>query len=443
MKGFYLSLFCLYTVVSYAQSVSEEKLDTYFEILDTNDRSSGSIALRADGKLIYQNAFGLKNLEDGHKIKPDSKTAFRIGSISKMFTSVMVFQMVEQGKLSLDDHLSKFYPSVPLASEITIDQMLQHSSGIHSFTSDPEYLDYMETEQSHKEMMARIYSSKPDFKPGERNGYSNSNYVLLGYILEKASGMSYGELLENSIAKPLKLKSTYYGGAINVKKEAQSFAWNGVGWEFETETDMSIPHGAGSVVSTPADLTNFITALFNDKLISKESLEIMTTTTDRYGRGIFEEEVEGKKVFGHTGGIDGFNSYLKYSLEDKLAVGFTANAARTDNDAVAVNLMREYWGLDWDLPVFKNIAVDPEVLKLLEGVYVSEAFPIDITVRASGSALFAQATGQPEFLLEPTDEFVFAFEQAGIVMTFTQDDIGEYCCFRLNQGTIETQFVKK
>lgn len=445
MNRLCLFLLSIITLSGYSQHISEKKLNSYFEILDTNDRSSGSIALRADGKLIYQNAFGLKNLEDSQKIKPDSKTAYRIGSISKMFTSVLVFQMVEQGKLSLNDPLSKFYPSVPFASEITIDQMLQHSSGIHSFTDDPDYPEYMEVEQSHKQMMARIYASKPDFKPGEKNSYSNANYLILGYILEKVSGLSYAELLEKNIVKPLRLKRTYYGGTIDAQKrnEAASFSWTGASWDFEKETHMSIPHGAGAVVSTPEDLTRFVTALFKGKLISKESLAIMTSTTEGYGRGIFEEEINGKKVFGHSGGIDAFVSFLKYSVEDEVAVAFTANVGRINNENMVKNLFNEYWGVPWDLPVYKNIVVDSEVLKGLEGVYSSEAFPMDIAVRATDKVLYARATGQPELALEPTDDFVFEFERAGIVMTFTRNEEGENCCFRLNQGDFEAEFIKK
>lgn len=440
-----LAFFLIPTYSMTAQSSDFERLDQFMDTLEVHQRTSGSLALRADGKLVFSRSIGLRNIIEGDLILPDEETVFRVGSISKTFTSVLVLQQVEKGSLNLDDKLSKWYPSVPNASKITLRQMLNHSSGIFSITADPTYLEYMETEQTHSQMLQRIYGFEAAFEPGSKHAYSNSNYVLLGYILEKVTGMSYGELVNKNIVKPLKLKRTYYGGAIDPQgqNEAFSYEWNGNGYTPSTETDMSIPHGAGSMVSTAEDLTVFITGLFKGKLIGEMMLAEMVSVEDGYGLGIFPVELNGKEGFGHNGGIDDFVATVAYFNEDELAVAYTSNVARYDIDEISETAVRAFYGSDFEIPVFKVVKLDAEYLESLVGTYKSESFPLPIEVRTNGFQLTAQAEGQPELPLQAEGDNVFTLERAGIIMTFTADESGAFCCFHLDQGQFQADFKKE
>ncbi|MCE2495593.1 MAG: beta-lactamase family protein [Flavobacteriales bacterium] len=437
--------FVLFSAAIFAQDFNTQQLSNYLDTLNAHQRASGALALRADGKLLFSKSIGVRNTDESGNVAPDDKTAFRIGSISKTFTAVMIMQLVQKGDVSLDDPLSNWYPSVPNAANITIKQMLNHSSGIYSITSDPEYLEYMETAQTHEQMLQRIYEFEPAFAPGTKHSYSNSNFVLLGYILEKETGISYAQLVEKKITKPLKFKRTYYGGPIDPQgqNEAQSYEWDGRRWIPSTETDMSIPHGAGSMVSTAEDLTTFITALFSGKLIGDDQLSQMTTVEDGYGLGIFPIDVHGKEGFGHNGGIDDFAAVLVYVPEDDLAIAFTANVVRYDIDEMRAVAASAFYGDILEMPTFVQVDLSPEYLHSLEGTYKSETFPLPIEVRTNGAQLTAQAEGQPELPLEPQGDDVFTLERAGIVMTFSKDESGEFCCFHLEQGQFVADFKKE
>ena len=322
-----------------AQQLNTAKLDSLLTSLAANNKMMGSLALSHDGKVVYSRAFGYAQLAPKAPATP--ATRYRIGSISKMFTTVMILQLVEEKKLTLDTKLDKFFPQVPNAKTITIDQLLSHHSGIHNFTNDPAYLGYMTQPKTEAEMVAIIAAAKPDFEPGAKGEYSNSNFLLLGYIVEKLAKMPYAQALQKRIAKKAGLKDTYYGGKIDPsKQEALSYEANAGSWKLSPETDMSIPGGAGALVSTPTDLDHFLEALFGGKLVSASSLATMQTVSDNYGRGMFQMPFGTKKSYGHTGGIDGFGSSSAYFPDDKLAIALTSNAADFSPNDVMIGAMR-------------------------------------------------------------------------------------------------------
>jgi D-alanyl-D-alanine carboxypeptidase len=315
MKRIFLSLmlagFALFLQAQTA--LNSQSLDSLMRLLEANDKLMASVSLMQDGEIIYSNAIGFRDIEK--QLKNDENTVFRIGSISKMFTSVMILQLVDEGKLRTDDKLAAFFPDIPEAENITLEHLLRHRSGIFSITDDSLYLTYNTTFQPKEKMLERIKSSKRVFAPDEKTEYSNSNYILLGYILEKITGKAYQVNLQERIAGPLDLKSTNYGGKIiSGNNEAASYRFDGK-WIPEDETDMSVPGGAGALVSTPTELNHFITALFTNELLSESSMEAMTKLVNNFGYGIFAMPFYENKALGHTGGIDGFRSSLLYFPE--------------------------------------------------------------------------------------------------------------------------------
>ncbi|MBK0378632.1 serine hydrolase domain-containing protein [Mucilaginibacter segetis] len=437
MKKYLPGLLLLFAAVNtaVAQDFDKQKLDSLLDVLAAGNKSTGSLAISKNGQIIYQKATGFIDIRAQ---KPANvQTKYRIGSISKMFTGVMVFQLIEEGKLSLQTKLSQFYPQIPNADKITIGNMLNHHSGLFNITTDPEFLTYMATPQTHQQMLAKMAAHQPDFEPGTRMAYSNTNFILLGYILEKITGKAYPDLVKQRIINKIGLKNTYYGGKINTaNNEALSYNYKGK-WDLMPESDMSIPGGAGAMVSTPTDLDRFIEALFAGKLISAASLEQMKTITDNIGMGMFSIPFYENKGYGHNGTIDGFRSTLVYFPDDKLAVAYIKNGGNYEPNDVLIGALSVCFNKPYNLPQF--IQINPAQLDKYIGVYASTQVPLKITVTKNGDVLMAQPAGQPAFVLEPTKtKHRFVFKAAGVVMEFNPDNEQ----FTLKQGGGEFLFTK-
>lgn len=406
--------------VAFAQLHEKEKLDRYFDTLAVNNKFMGSVAIAQNGKLLYTKAVGYAAIEN--KVKATPQTKYRIGSISKSFTSVLVFLAIEEGKLDLDQTIEHYFPTIPHTDKITISHLLNHRSGIHNFTDDEVYSTYNTQPKTEAEMLHIIAEGGSDFQPDSKAAYSNSNYVLLTYILEKTYKKPYSILLKEKITDPIGLKHTYLGAEIDVnKQEAQSYKSLSNGERAE-ETAISIPLGAGGIVSTPTELTTFISALFSGKLVAEQSLETMKTIRDNYGMGLFQMPFYDKYGFGHSGGIDGFSSLYSYFPEDKLAFALTSNVPGYNNNDIAIAVLSAAYDKPFDLPKLAAYEVTEEELQQYLGTYSSEQVPLKITISKKGTTLIAQATGQASFPLHATEEHVFRFDQAGIVLTFNPSE---------------------
>ncbi len=405
---------------SKAQEFKKEKLDQYLETLEVHNKLMGALVLSHEGEIVYSKSIGFSDLES--QKRTDLETRYRVGSITKMFTSSLTFKAIEEGKLTLEQQLDDFYPEVVNASKICISHLLNHNSGIHSFTSDPDYLTYHTKPKSRAEMLELIVSAKSDFEPGSKGQYSNSNYVLLTLILEKIYQKEYGDLLKEKITEPLGLQNTYLGGKTDLENH-ESFSYKFTGtWEKESETDMSIPLGAGAIVSNTTDLIRFIEALFGGQIISHESLEQMIEIKDNFGRGIFKFPLNEKSSYGHGGGIDGFVSMLSYFPEDKLAFVLATNGSNYDNNKVAIGALSIYFGLPFEIPVFNNVTLTEADLEKYLGVYANPDAPMEITITKKGNTLIGQGTGQPSFPLDPVEKDKFEFNRAGLVLEFIPGD---------------------
>ncbi|MES2266611.1 MAG: serine hydrolase domain-containing protein [Bacteroidota bacterium] len=420
----------------HAQTINKPRLDSLLDVLAANNKSMGSLAISQNGKIVYQKSIGNAAIDSPATIPASAKTKYRVGSISKMFTGVMVMQLVEEGKLTLETTLDKFYPQVPNAAKITIGMMLSHHSGLHNFTNDPTYMSYMLAPQTHEQMLARIAAMKPDFEPGSKGQYSNTNFVLLSYVIEKITNKTYPELVKQRVVNKIGLKDTYYGVKTNTaNNEALSYTYNGK-WKKFLETDMSIPTGAGSMVSTPADLDKFIEALFAGKLVKPATLELMKTIKDGYGLAMFMSPFKGKNSYGHNGAIDAYRSELKYFPEQKLAISYIANGGGYDPSKIMDGVLSICFNEPYVIPNFAEV----KGLDKYVGVYASKQVPIKITITKDGGTLLAQATGQSAFPLDAAKTAdTFEFETAGIVMEFRPDK-GE---FTLKQGGGQFVFVKE
>ncbi|MGJ1269219.1 serine hydrolase domain-containing protein [Sphingobacterium spiritivorum] len=432
----YLAVFFLSSFAS-AQKIDSEKLDLYIKALEDNNKFMGSIAISQNGERVYAKSVGYIDLEN--KIKANENSKYRIGSISKTFTTVLVLKAVEDKKLSLDQTIKQYFPAIKNADKITVSHLLNHRSGIHNFTDDADYLNWNTKVMSEKDMVDVITKAGSDFEPDSKGEYSNSNFVLLTYIVEKTFKKSYADLLTAYITKPLGLQNTYLGSKINVKNnEAKSYDFAG-DWKPESETDISIPLGAGGIVSTPSDLTKFAEALFNGKLLTKASVELMKTIKDNYGMGLFQTPFYDKKGYGHSGGIDGFSSTFSHFEDGNVAFALTSNGTDFNNNNIAIAALSAVYNKPFDIPDFKTYENSSEDLDIYLGSYASTQIPIKITVTKDNKTLVAQASGQPSFSLEATEKHKFKFDQAGIVMEFNPDNNS----FVLKQRGGEFLFTKE
>ncbi|MBB4806066.1 D-alanyl-D-alanine carboxypeptidase [Chryseobacterium defluvii] len=422
----------------FSQNNIREKLGSYLDSLFVHHKVMGSFAFAEKDQPAFLKVTGFADA--AKQQKANMNTQYRIGSISKTFTAVLVMKAVEDKKLSTDTKLSEFYPGIENAKKITIEHLLQHRSGIHSLTDEGEFWNYYTQPQSEAQLVSIIQKYKSDFLPGIKHEYSNSNYILLGLILEKVYKKEYAQLVQDKIARSLKLTLTKVGGKINTSEnQALSYQYMNGNYQPLPETDMSIPIGAGNIISTPTELLKFITGLENGKLITKTSLKQMKIFVDDYGYGLVKVPFEKYSGFGHTGGIDGFSSVLYYFPELKTAVSFVTNQSDYKSENIFSRMMEAALGRDFKMPDFKGIVLSEDELKEFAGTYSTAGMPVKFNIFIKDKTLMAQATGQSAFPLEATSKTSFKFDGAGITVDF---NLGEKQ-FVITQNSHATTFKKE
>lgn len=433
-----LLLFFLFGLSSvFAQTDKFQKIDSLLNFLYTNNKFMGSLSILEKDKIVFSKAYGLAELSSGKKLDPTTK--LKIGSITKTFTATMIMQLVDEKKLSLDTKLSQFYPKVVNADKITIAMLLHHRTGIPDYLNDdPTVAQYIYIENKKADLLKRIEGYTSAFEPDSQFKYSNSNYNLLGYIVEDITKKSYTENLNTRIVKKLGLKNTLLPIKINPSQnEGYSFTFNGNAWEQTPEWHNSLAFAAGAIASTPDDLNLFLSGLFNGKLVSAASLSEMKTFKDGYGKGLVIAPFEERKFYGHTGGIENFRAAAGYNIEEKTGFAIVVNGDNFNRNDVMIGVLSLYYGKDYQFPDVKGFAVSETLRAKYVGTYSSKSIPIKITIAENNGQLTAQATGQSAFPLTATSETEFVFETAGIQMIFNNQKMV------LKQGGMEFEFTKE
>jgi CubicO group peptidase (beta-lactamase class C family) len=415
-----LPLFLTLTLFTpgYAQTLDKAKLDQFLDRLAEKNKGMGSLTIAKDGNVIYTRAIGYSQINGTEKKPLTAASRFRLGSITKMFTATMILQLVEEGKLKMTDTLDKFLPQVPNAGKITIAQLLGHRSGIPDVRRERDGQTRVNTIPMAKdEMLALIVKATPAFEPDTKQSYSNAGYYLLGLILEKITGESYTEALEEKISAKIGLKDTSLAtGNIDVNKnEALTYSRIGGDWKPVTETHPTLLFSAGAIVSTPGDMAKFIHALFEGKLVSRETLDQMKTMRDGTGFGMITFKLAGKTFYGHGGAADNYGAWLAYEPEEKLAIAYTTNAKVYPVDKIVSGVVDIYYHRPFQIPALESIAVNPDVLDRYVGVYSVPGAPAKAKVTRDGSTLFFQPPGESSAVpLEATAEDTFQIEGAAV-----------------------------
>jgi CubicO group peptidase (beta-lactamase class C family) len=433
---------CILQTAGKTQNFQPSSLDTLLNRLSRHNKAMGSVLISRNGRIMYERGFGSAEL---NKRAASPSTIYRIGSISKTFTAALVFRLIEEGKLSLTDRLSKWYRQVPNADRITIDDLLSHNSGVHSLTDDAGFMDWQSARRSKAEIVAKIASYPPDFSPGEKSVYSNSNFILLGFIVEDVTGKPYAENLRARLTQPLALKRTALGGTINPKRgEALPYSIVNGAWTPDTPSNIAVAGGAGGIVSTVGDMAKFLDALFLRHYLNDSSLNKMKETRGRYGRGLMRFPFYSDYAIGHNGHIDNFSTSVCFFPKDSTVISVAVNALNYSFNDLLLGVLSIYYGKPYDMPDFERVVkVDAGPLKKMEGVYTCSQIGMEITIRATRTGLTAQATGQGAFALEPVSPTKFTNDGVGVSINFEENVDGMGEGFVLRQAGGRYPFIRK
>jgi CubicO group peptidase (beta-lactamase class C family) len=304
------------------------------------DGPGATILVAKNGKPIYRKAFGKANLELNVAMKPEN--VFELGSITKQFTAVAILMLMDQGKLSLSDEITKFIPDYPTKNrKITVHHLLNHTSGIKSYTDMESFRKLARTDMAPMELI-NVFKNEPmDFDPGEQWRYNNSGYILLGYIIEKASGKTYENFIEENIFKKLGMTHSWYGSKSEIiPNRASGYQPAGGGFANADFLSMTLPYAAGSLMSTVDDMLIWSQAIHNNSLIKKENLQKAFTNYPlnngelmNYGYGWSPNEVNGLPSIEHGGGIFGYTTMGVYLPSENLyTIVLTNNGAVSPSD---------------------------------------------------------------------------------------------------------------
>jgi D-alanyl-D-alanine carboxypeptidase len=438
-----LLLACCCSLAANAQTDNFKKLDSFFDALATNNKAMGSIVIRQNGQTVYSKATGFRGYKAGEKIPSTPATIYRLGSISKVYTAAIIFQLIQQGRLTMETALSKYYPAIPNAADIKIKHLLNHSSGIFNITTDSTYTNWYKTGLSKNEMLKKMAGHPAVFIPGTSTRYSNSNFILLGYIIEDISKKTYQQNLDELINKKTGASHTYYFSKTDAaKNEAYSYAYENNQWEEQPETHQSIPHGAGAIAATAEETALFMEQYISGNILSRQWTDTVITGVKQLGYGVMKFTFDTLTGYGHNGAIDEFRSTAFYLPGQKIAMAFLSNGINYQLNDIMSAATKIYLQQPFTIPTFAAIELKDADLAKFNGVYSTDKFPLKITIDHKEGKLLAQATGQMQFSLDAQSPTSFANEQFGVVLEFVLTNGDTVKEMILKQGGAAVSFTK-
>ena len=426
-----------------AQDNRIQKIDSLLNVLFTEKSINGNILIAEKGTVLYKKSFGLANETTQEKLNENS--IFELASISKQFTAMAIAILKEKGKLSYDDKLTKFFPELYTYDTITIKNLVQHTSGL------PDYMELMgglfdkSKIATNKDMIAMLAQQRPNlmFEPNTKWEYSNTGYALLGSIIEKASGMSYGDYLKKAIFSPLKMTNTFVYTRRYAPKKVSNYAYGYVYNDslkkyvlpddfYATKEVIWLDGivGDGTVNSTVNDLLKWDRALYTDKLLTKAGMDqvfevgtLNDGSKTQYGFGwMIEQNKDFGKLASHSGGWAGYKTFIDRHIDNDKTIIVLQNH---DEVKLPVKSIRSilYNQLLEVKKVRKDITLTNEQLQKFVGVYeIQQGFEMRITVE--NNQLYTQLTGQSPFPLFAETDTLFFLKVVDAQLQFEKDEKG-------------------
>jgi CubicO group peptidase (beta-lactamase class C family) len=428
----------------------EVLIDGLYQSLNGQAAPGIAVLVAKDGKILYKKGFGYADIESKTLVSADTK--FRIGSITKQFTASAILKLQEEGRLQVTDKLSKYIPDFPRGGEVTLHHLLTHTSGIHSYTGKEDFLKRVLTSVTNEELLTYFKSDPYDFNPGDQYRYNNSGYFLLGYIIEKVTGKSYGQHLKETFFDPLNMTNTgVHASTLTLTNEAKGYTKEGT-YTRSLNWDMSWAGGAGALYSTVEDLYRWNEAVFNGKVLSEKSLKAAftplvlnngtTPSEGNYGYGWVFANYRGQEIIQHGGGLHGFISQLSRFPEENLTVVMLTNVTPPQVNINANTLAEFYlWEKMDKQPSYSTLAASNADLKIYEGRYDFKNGAV-MTITTDGKDLYAQLSNQPKFQIFPSapDEYFWKVVEAKI--KFFKNEKNEVTHGHFVQGGFEIDAVR-
>lgn len=421
-----LLLITVFQVQGYSQ-VNEARLDSIVKAYTVNNRFNGTVLVARDGKILLEKGYGYQDV--AKKIPASPSSLYQYGSVTKQFTAALVLHLEEQGKLKLDDKLSKYFPQLPYADSVTIYNLLTHTSGIYNYTRNPDFMKSEAVKPIDQQKMFALFKDKQlDFQPGSKYSYSNSGYVLLGYIIEKASGKKYETLLTEKILKPLGMQTAGFDYTKS-NSANRSIGYNSIDGEKVQPAgivDSSVSFSAGSLYGTARDLYKWHLGLQEKKLLSGTSYAKFTKPFhSRYALGVSIDTSYGKHVEEHGGGIFGFTSMLKrFPADDVVIVVLSNNSSNATGD-IAKNLSAVLFNQEVNLPKVRNrLPIPKATMESLVGEY--ELMPqFKLVISIEDDKLMVTPTGQGKTELYADTEDLYYVTVVDAELVFEKDSEGK------------------
>jgi CubicO group peptidase (beta-lactamase class C family) len=418
-------------------------VDNEYASLEGKKAAGISVLVARDGKVLYEKGFGYADIEKNAVITPETK--FRIGSITKQFIGVSILKLQEDGKLSVHDKLSKYIPDFTKGDEVTIHHLLTHTSGIHSYTNKGDFIVRVTSPISEDDLVELIKKEPYDFEPGERFLYNNSAFFLLGHIIRKVTGKSWGEYLDQQFFKPIGMSNTgVYDNTVPLTLEAKGYKKENGEYKADINWDMTWAGGAGALYSTVRDLYLWNEALFNGKVLKPESLNAgltpvilnngKTPMEGNYGYGWFLGTYRGQEVVEHGGGLHGFSTRLSRFPQEKLTVVMLTNVIPTEV-TLNPNEIADFYIWDKLAPQASfslNTSV-AENVKIYEGKYDFVNGSV-LTITSEHNNLFAHVSGQAKYPIFPAAPGEYFWKVVEARIKFLKNEKGEVNQAEFSQG---------
>ena len=426
----------------YAQD-TKEKLDAYCRSAEAAGNFNGTVLIRQKGQTIVSRGYGYANNEE--MIAGNENTRYQVGSVTKQFTATVILKLAEARKISLQDKLSKWYPKFPNADKVTIEQLLSHTSGIHSYTSDQKVFDSVRTLPVSEEYMIKLFASYPyDFEPGTKWSYSNSGYSLLGYIIQKVTGKTYEQNVREIIFQPLGMKSSGFDfKSAKGEKAIGYYKITTSGSEKAKQVDSSVSFSAGALYSTTSDLSLWDASLYSGKIISVASMKnAHTPRMNHYGLGWAVDTIFSKRVIEHGGGIDGFLCQNYVVPDEGIELIVLMNTGMTDPGKISKDLLAIMLGQEVAAPEKpKPIELSSEKLEEFTGEYeVAPGMVASFMVK--DGKLQVDTHHDPIEALTPISENIFSFSSMDATLEFIRGNTGKVEKFIFRQGNSSREAKK-
>lgn len=421
MKLRFLTLIisCLFGFMAFGQNANIQKVDSLVSYLNDENRGIGSISIFKDGNEIYNRSFGVENIiKDNH----DENTKYNVGYISQIITATLIFKLIENDSLKLDDKLSAFFPEIPNSEKITIKNLLEHSSGLGNYIYQLENPRWLRKKLKGKEVIDEIINQGTSFEPNEMVEHSTSGYYLLGQIVEKLFNNNYASIVEEEIVKPLNLENF----ESTTDKTTNVFKSYGFDKKWIEMYEEYAPNfiAVKDISATMKDLNTFTHQLFQHKIISENSLELMKPNlleNETSGSGLMYFPFDEDTYFGLISKTTLTRSAILYNEKENISIAIALSGERLPIRDFTIAVSSLLNGKDYEFPDIMP-KLDSEDLDKFLGTYTNPMVLEKLIITKKGSRLRVKASGMFSFTLKQYGINKYKLGIANAIVEFFPED---------------------